>query len=52
MPEDHMLPMLQIFDRSNGELVTSIFNFIDSIGAQTELTVEGIEKFLMCRGIL
>ena len=47
-----MLPMLQIFDRSNGELVTSIFNFIDIIGAQTELTVDGIEKFLMTRGIL
>ena len=45
-----MLPMLQVEDRANNNLITQVFNFIDTIGG--DLTFEVIEKFLFLRGIL
>lgn len=52
MFNDHMLPMLQIQDKKTSEIVTQVFNFIDSMGTLEKLTVEAIEAFLQQRGIL
>lgn len=49
---DHMLPMVQITDKKNGEVVAQIFNFIDQIDDPQNLTANNIEKFLIARGIL
>ena len=50
MFQDHMLPMLQVEDKASNDLITQIFNFIDTMGA--DLIPDNIEKFLFLRGIL
>jgi hypothetical protein len=52
MMADHMLPMLQVQDKTSGEMITHIFNFIDNIGDLDSLSAEKIEHFLKTRGIL
>jgi hypothetical protein len=43
--EDHLLPMLFVQDRSSGEIVTQIFNFLDLIGGKNQLTPESTCEF-------
>ena len=50
MFQNHMLPMIQIVDKKSSEIVSQVFNFIDTIGEP--LSVEAIEDFLRVRGIL
>lgn len=52
MFEDHMLPMIQIFDKKTGETITQIYNFLDLLGGPAGLNVDSVEAFLFSRGVL
>ena len=51
MPE-HLLPMLQVTDDGHDEIVTNIFNFVDSCGGLATFSVDTLERFLASRGII
>ena len=42
--EDHLLPMIQVQDRANGEIVMQVFNFVDQMGGLDQLNSEGKSK--------
>jgi len=46
-----MLPMMQIVDKQNGNIMCQVFNFVDHMGGMTQ-DVAVVEKFLQVRGIL
>lgn len=48
----HLDPICCVYDSNSKEIVTQVFNFIDTMGGKTALTLEGIEKFFIIRGIL
>lgn len=52
MFQDHMLPMIQIFDKKTGETITQIYNFMDLLGGPAGLNADSIEAFLFSRGVL
>lgn len=47
-----MLPLIQIADKQDGEVITQVYNFMDLLGGQANLNVDNVEQFLMARGIL
>ena len=56
MMEDHLLPMISVYERSSGDLVAQIFNFVDTClggeGGIDKLSADTVEKFLTIRGII
>lgn len=38
--DDHLLPMLVVQDRSSGETITQLFNFVDHFPTKAQITME------------
>lgn len=68
LAEEHMLPMMVVSDRSSGEIITQLFNFVDHFPNKQQVNAEsksenfeiwftdqchiGVEKLLKVRGVL
>lgn len=50
--DTHLDPILCVYDSVSKEIVAQVFNFIDTLGGKGALTLEGVEKFFVIRGIL
>ena len=47
-----MDPYVCVYDQRSKEIVSQVFNFIDTLGGKQAINPESIEKFLTMRGIL
>ena len=50
--DTHLDPICCVYDSASKEIVAQIFNFIDVMGGKAALTLEGIEKYFVVRGLL
>ena len=48
----HIDPIVSVLDRKTKEILSQTFSFVDFIGGKSALTHEGIEKFMILRGIV
>lgn len=48
----HIDPILSVLDRKSKDILSQTFSFIDVIGGKSALNHEGIEKFMILRGIV
>ena len=42
--ETHLDPVVCVFDNSNKEIISQIFNFIDTMGGKDQITADEIER--------
>ena len=50
--ETHLDPVVCVFENSSKEIISQIFNFIDTMGGKDQINPDEVERFLQVRGIL
>lgn len=41
LSEEHMVPMMVVQERTSGDILSQVFNFIDTLGGKGQLTPAG-----------
>jgi hypothetical protein len=44
--------MICIQDKQSEEIISQVYNFIDHMGGKESLNVQGVERFMIVRGII